>query len=126
MQHTISVNDLADMIIGLTSSRSRVIHLPMREGEDEDVAVDYIDVYKGTGVQRTSLHHGLEQTVEYYRNISNSEISSTLAFYYGDSDKPKPDSLTLQAKGVMGSGAIKRFSPVPAPALSPNAVVSYF
>lgn len=65
----ISVNELAQMIIELSDSKSTIQHLPMRAGEPADSAVfaDTTDLYEiFTDYQQMTLRDGLAETIQYY------------------------------------------------------------
>lgn len=65
-----TVNFLADMIIRICDSRSKVEHLPMRSGEplDDQVAADIGNMTTLLNFSpQTSLEDGLRETVNWYR-----------------------------------------------------------
>lgn len=69
IHHT--VKEVAELIVKLTDSKSEIVHLPMRPGEQAgvDVTADF-DTLKYVGMEAeelTSLEDGMKKTVEYYR-----------------------------------------------------------
>jgi UDP-glucose 4-epimerase len=42
LSHRMSVNDMAKMIVEMTGSKSKIIHLPMRKGEDQNIPVELL------------------------------------------------------------------------------------
>ncbi len=65
-----SVLDIAELVIELSGSKSKIVHLPMRAGEQKgDVTAD-LDSMKAAGINPddfVSLADGVEKTVAYYR-----------------------------------------------------------
>lgn len=64
-----SINDLAELIIKLTNSSSKIIHLEARTG---DIVYSCADVSKAKNIlnwsAETKLEDGLRETIEYYKN----------------------------------------------------------
>ena len=63
-----TVNELAEMIIKLTGSKSKIVHRPMRSGEDEHTHLK-ADIRPILGLGYTpeyDLETGLKETIEYY------------------------------------------------------------
>ena len=67
-----SIKTLAETIISLTNSSSKIIYSTPRLG---DITYSQADVYKAKSILgwkiETSLEQGLEQTINYYKNIQN-------------------------------------------------------
>ncbi|MHA1610154.1 MAG: NAD-dependent epimerase/dehydratase family protein [Candidatus Njordarchaeales archaeon] len=66
---SLSVNELADIIIKMTGSRSRKLYLPMRRGETPvDICIDpsFAKIYLGFEA-KTHIKEGLRKTIPYYR-----------------------------------------------------------
>lgn len=65
-----SIKTLAETIISLTNSSSKIIYSTPRLG---DITYSQADVYKAKSIlgwkTETSLEQGLEQTINYYKNI---------------------------------------------------------
>jgi UDP-glucose 4-epimerase len=65
----ITINELAETIIGLTGSRSKIIHLPERAGDVRHSRASS-DKLRATGwVPQFSLTEGLDKTVEFFRKV---------------------------------------------------------
>ena len=69
----VSVNDLAEKIVKLTSSKSEIVHISMRKGEFNSERL-----YANGNMERllgfkpqTSLHDGLKMTIKWYREHLN-------------------------------------------------------
>jgi len=66
----VTVNELADLIIRLTGSESKILHIPMRLGEPPQ-AVALADPTKAKQLlgyyPTTDLEEGMKQTIEWYR-----------------------------------------------------------
>lgn len=77
----ITVNELAKIIIKLTQSKSKIVHLPMRQGEPErsyikaDVTM-LRDVLKFE--EFTPFEEGLKKTIDYYSKLPAEEIDKAL------------------------------------------------
>lgn len=67
----ITVNQLADTIIKLTCSKSKIVYLPMRKGEPKNsVTLGKVDTLKEIGyIPTTSLEEGLKKTIPWYMNF---------------------------------------------------------
>jgi UDP-glucose 4-epimerase len=63
-----SVNTLAEMVIKLTNSKSRILHLPMRPGEDTNTKLCAdTSIIKDLGFKfKYDLETGMKKTVEWY------------------------------------------------------------
>jgi len=65
------VNDLADFIIELADSKSEIVHIPMRKGEDEGTRL-WADTRVMRDVLKSEntidLHEGLLSTIKHYRD----------------------------------------------------------
>ena len=81
----ISVNKLADMIIGLTYSNSEVIHRDMRSGETSGtkLAANTEGIYKyiSQGYQFFDLEETLKTTINYYSQLPQNKIKQFFKFY---------------------------------------------
>jgi len=67
----ISVNDVAEMLLGFTGSSAGVKRFPMRRGETEDtkIASDITALKKFTGwAPKITLEDGLKDTINWYKN----------------------------------------------------------
>jgi UDP-glucose 4-epimerase len=66
----ITVNDLANMIIQLARSSSKIEHLPMRKGEPEQsVTIGNVDTLKEIKYSpSTPVKEGLNKTISWYKN----------------------------------------------------------
>lgn len=81
-----TVNELADLIIKLTNSKSEKKHFPMRKGEDEDIYITPLDAPTAEDllagkVSMTSLEYGMLKTIEYYDSLSPEVHKEVLDFY---------------------------------------------
>jgi len=67
-----SVNKLAEMIVFLTKSKSKIEHLDMRPGEDENTKLcAEVDILKKLNFKfEYNLEKGLKETVEWYQQTS--------------------------------------------------------
>jgi len=86
LTHRLTVNALAGMIISLTHSQSRIVHKPMRVGEDQNKPVELLpnqDV--ATLLHRsesgTPLEEGMRQTIQYYQSLPPSTLQRVINFY---------------------------------------------
>ena len=65
---TITIKELAELIIGLAGSQSKVVHRPARVG---DIIRSEADISKAKSVlgwsPKCSLREGLEKTIGFYR-----------------------------------------------------------
>lgn len=80
----ITVNELAKMIIHLTKSKSKIVHLPMRKGEPErsNIAADVTMLNDVLEVDEfTPFEAGLKRTIEYYRRLPAEELAKALEHY---------------------------------------------
>jgi len=66
---TLSVNELADITIKMTGSKSRKLYLPMRKGEyPVDIAIDTSPAKTHLKFEaKTNIEEGLRKTIPYYR-----------------------------------------------------------
>lgn len=68
-----TVNEVAELIIQLSNSYSRIVHLPMRPGEIPNAVVSAdVATLKYVGMSDESLmplKRGMEKTIEYYKTI---------------------------------------------------------
>lgn len=69
--NSVTVNDVAELVVNYANSSSRVTHLPMRPGEVPNAVVKAnTDSLKPLGIDPTSfisLEDGISETVEWYR-----------------------------------------------------------
>ena len=68
----ITVNEIAEKIIELTNSTSRIVYIPMRMGETEHTRIkaDISYLHNIIGFEpRHSFEEGLKKTIEFYKNI---------------------------------------------------------
>ena len=65
-----TVNELAELIIKNTNSKSKIIHLPMRAGETEDTKLCAdLTVLNSIGFKfNRELEEGIKETIEWYSN----------------------------------------------------------
>ena len=81
-----TVNSLANLIIKLSNSKSKIKHLPMRLGEDPSKLLEYIseptasDIL-GVSDQTTPIEKGMSDTIEYYKQLSPQRRIDALKFY---------------------------------------------
>lgn len=65
----ITVNDIAERIIELTNSISKIKHVPMRLGEPEiSTVIADVDSYPLDLISLTNFDDGLKSTIAYYKN----------------------------------------------------------
>lgn len=68
-----SVLQIAELVVELTGSKSKIVHLPMRPGEVAGAAVTAdLESMKRAGVDPrdfVSLRDGMSRTISYYRNL---------------------------------------------------------
>lgn len=72
----VTVNELAEKIIKLTRSRSRIKHIPMRRGETEHARIQADISYLRDVVGyrfKASLEDGLLKTINYYKKLLKSQ-----------------------------------------------------
>lgn len=66
-----TVNEICEMVISLTSSKSKINHIEMRKGEDPDsTVIGNPETIKEIGYDirdLTDLESGLDQTIKYYK-----------------------------------------------------------
>lgn len=76
---SITVNDIANTIIGMTGNKSNLVHLPMRPGETPNavVSANYatLQLINEDARKFMSLPRGIENTIEYYRGYLESKNS---------------------------------------------------
>jgi UDP-glucose 4-epimerase len=80
----ITVNDLAKMIIKMTKSKSKIIHLPMRKGEPErsSIAADVTMLKDVLEIDEfTPFEKGLKATIGYYKKLPEEELLKALDHY---------------------------------------------
>jgi UDP-glucose 4-epimerase len=65
----ITINELAETIIGLTGSRSKIIHLPERAGDVRHSRASSEKLRAAGWVPQFSLTQGLDKTVEFFRKV---------------------------------------------------------
>ncbi len=87
LSHRMSVNDMAKMIVEMTGSKSKIIHLPMRKGEDQNIPVELLPKPYASDLLRTSspgiaLEAGMNDTISYYAKIEKAKRNDILDFYY--------------------------------------------
>ncbi|MFT4100998.1 MAG: NAD(P)-dependent oxidoreductase [Burkholderiaceae bacterium] len=87
LSYRMTVNDMAAFIIKLTGSSSRIAHLPMRKGEDQDIPVEllrkpYAADLLPDGGGPVSLESGMSETIAYYAKIDSARRRDILDFYY--------------------------------------------
>lgn len=87
--HAVSCNAVANLIIKLLKSESKIKHIPMRVGEELNtniVAQTHDELLKSIGVE---LQYTFEQTIEdcisYMKTIDNSVLNRARAFYNNQS-----------------------------------------
>lgn len=75
-----TMNDLANLIIGLTKSNSRIKHLPpLKEGDMGRRKPDIIKMDSFfPNMDKTSLEEGLIKTIEYFRKFSKDEKTKNI------------------------------------------------
>jgi len=80
----ITVNELAALIIKMTKSRSKIVHLPMRKGEPEKskIAADVTMLNDALEMDAfTPFEKGLKETIKYYRKLPEAELLKALDHY---------------------------------------------
>lgn len=81
----LKVNDLAEIIIKLSESKSKIIHVPMREGEIPETKpvanAAKIKKIMGADFEFTNFEKGMLETIDYYRNLPGEQKDSALEFY---------------------------------------------
>lgn len=101
--HSVTVRALAELIIQLSGSRSRINFLPMRPGEDPEIQIPLLPTATNElKAERSSipLQQGLLETIEYYRALPQRDKERALRFYYGAS-KDGDASVTIAGKELM-------------------------
>jgi UDP-glucose 4-epimerase len=90
----LTVREVADKIISLTGSKSQIINLPMRRGEDDNT----YSIARTTryGAYTTDIDTGLTETISYFTNLAKQELQHAIEFYYGRTYVRSSD-LTTQA-----------------------------
>lgn len=74
----ISIRALAERIINLTGSRSKIIHSPMRMGDRQNITPNLSTAKKLLGWQaKTSLNEGLMRTIDYAERTLSSYSGSS-------------------------------------------------
>jgi UDP-glucose 4-epimerase len=81
----LSVNNLAKRIIKLTNSKSEIVHVPMRMGEEDNTRL-CADISRLRGVmgfefQFKDFDKGMMETIEHYRNLPEAQKKEALDFY---------------------------------------------
>lgn len=81
----VTVKDLAEMIIRLTGSKSEIIYKGVRPGgvENTILVADTTDLnqYICSDYKFKDLESGMEETIEYYKNLSKEHLDSFFAYY---------------------------------------------
>ena len=90
----VTVREVANKIIRLTGSKSQLISLPMRRGEDDNTYS--LDINARHGTYTTDIDTGLAQTISYFSNLPKHELQKAIEFYYGRNDVYGSD-LTIRA-----------------------------
>ncbi|PVH25740.1 hypothetical protein DC487_07325 [Sphingobacterium corticibacter] len=84
----VTVNELAQTILRLTNSSSKIIHKPMRPGEIEDTVlvanVKDLNHEISNGYIFRNLEEGLIETIEYYKSLPEDHIASYFEYYKSD------------------------------------------
>ena len=82
-----SVNEMVSHIKHLTQSKSPIVYLPMRPGEETDKSVEFLSdsviEFLGIKEETTDIRSGLENTIAYYRALPERVKFAALKFYYG-------------------------------------------
>lgn len=82
---SVTVNDLAKMIIEFTGSKSKITYLPMRAGEVKNTNIvantSNLNEYFPDWSPRYLPEETLKHSIEYYKGLSESEIRNVLQFY---------------------------------------------
>lgn len=87
LAHRMTVNKMADLIVNLTESKSRMVRLPMRKGEDQNIPVELLaqphaaDLL-GSPPLGLDLETGMRDTIKYYRQLGPATTKDVLDFYY--------------------------------------------
>ena len=81
-----SVKDAARYIIDLACSKSKIVNLPMRNGEPKDtrIVADLVALKTELGVQElelTPLEIGMTKTIEFYKKAPEDEVCKALEHY---------------------------------------------
>jgi nucleoside-diphosphate-sugar epimerase len=85
----ITVNELAEMIIKLLKSKSKIKHLPMRAGEPEksNIAADTTALRDVLKVDEfTPFEKGLKVTIDWYKKLPEAELLKALD-HFGKAEK---------------------------------------
>jgi len=81
-RHSITVNDIAELVISAAESDSKIIHLPMRPGEVPNAIVrSNVASLEPLGINADRfirLQHGILETVDWYRENWLPDFSGTL------------------------------------------------
>lgn len=85
--HRMSVNEMAKLLVEMTGSKSRIIHLPMRKGEYQDIPVELLDKpyasdLVASGETAINLREGMTETIRYYREIGSERTTDILNYFY--------------------------------------------
>ena len=80
-----TVNELAELIVKLSDSKSKIKHLPMRLGEDTSKQLDMLSKPTAADIigltnETTPFREGLKNTIDYYK-LSPQYRSDALKFY---------------------------------------------
>lgn len=82
---SVTVEDLAKLIIKLTNSSSDIVYKNMRSGEVEETILvadtTGIDNHIVPNYEFKDLEKGMKDTIEYYRNISDEHKESFFTYY---------------------------------------------
>ena len=82
-----TVNELAQLIVRLSDSKSKITHLPMRLGEDPSKQLDMLskptaaDIL-GVSSQTTPIEEGMSNTIQYYKELPSQHRIDALKFYW--------------------------------------------
>ncbi len=82
-----TVNEMAEFIKQLTRSTSKIVHLPMRPGEKQEIPVEMLAPEPASSVLHiqkeamTDLHTGMKHTIDYYRGIGKEKRLEALKYF---------------------------------------------
>ena len=81
-----TVNELSQLILKISNSKSKITHLPMRLGEDPSKLLQMFSRQTAADIlgfsnQTTSIEEGMSSTVQYYKQLSPQIRKDTLEFY---------------------------------------------
>ncbi len=83
--NSVTILDLANAVIALTGSRSRIVHRPLPQDDPRQRRPDIAQAQRLLGWKpRTALQAGLERTVSYFDALlGDTAIRSTLQQQFG-------------------------------------------